>query len=125
VGAGVAAALLLLGGHATGPVAPGPLAVGSDASLTVTPKTSGCDTTFVFVGRGSLHGTGTLVYRWEQSDGSVTSDTPLTIHPNTGAFQLTQAWRLQGSQTVNGSMTLHILRPVDRSLRQSFRYVCP
>jgi hypothetical protein len=64
------------------------------------------------------------VYRWEQSDGQVTADSSLPIRADVGAFQLTQAWRLEGTQTVNGAMTLHILKPVDRSLSQSFHYVC-
>ena len=40
---------------------------------TVSPASAGCNTTFAFVASGSLSGTGTLVYRWEQSDGQVTS----------------------------------------------------
>jgi hypothetical protein len=122
-GGAVTAVLLLTGGHRT-PVAAGPLVLGSDAKLSVTPQSAGCNTTFVFAGRGSLSGVGTLVYRWEQSDGQVTADTSLPIGAAVGAFQLTQAWRLEGTQTVNGSITLHILKPVDRSLSQSFHYVC-
>ena len=91
----------------------------------MSPATGGCNTTFAFVGRGSLSGTGTLVYRWEQSDGQVTADTSLPITSSEGAFQLTQAWRLQGSQKVDGTMTLHILKPVDRRLSQTFHYSCP
>jgi hypothetical protein len=125
VGAGVAAGLLFIGNHSGGPTSPGALVIGTDASLSVNPAKGGCNTTFVFVGRGSLSGAGRLVYRWEQSDGAVTSDTSLPIGPAEGAFQLTQAWRLQGSQTVNGSMTLHIVKPIDRRIAQTFRYVCP
>jgi hypothetical protein len=102
-----------------------PLVVGSDATVVVNPATGGCNTTFRFVGQGSLSGTGTLVYRWEQSDGQATSDTSLPITSSEGAFELTEAWRLQGSQTVNGAMTLHILRPLDRRISRSFRYSCP
>jgi hypothetical protein len=124
VAAGVSAAVVLFGHRPAGVQSSGPLVIGSDATLTVSPATGACNTTFVFVGRGALSGTGTLIYRWEQSDGEVTADTSLPIRATEGAFQLTEAWRLQGSQTVNGSMTLHILKPVDRSLRQTFRYVC-
>jgi hypothetical protein len=123
IGAGVTAGLVFLGGHG-GPVHTGPLTLGSDAALTVSPATGRCNTTFTFIGRGSLTGTGTLRYRWEQSDGQSTSDTALPITSDEGAFQLTQAWRLQGSQTVEGTMTLHILSPVDRRLHQSFHYAC-
>jgi hypothetical protein len=122
-GGAVAAVLLLTGGHRI-PVAAGPLALGSDARLAVAPQSAGCNTTFVFVGRGSLSGVGTLVYRWEQSDGQVSADSSVPIRADVGAFQLTQAWRLEGTQTVNGAMTLHILKPVDRSISKSFHYLC-
>ena len=102
-----------------------PLSISADATLVVSPVTAGCNTTFSFVGKGSLSGTGTLVYRWEQSDGQVTADTSLPITSSEGAFQLTQAWRLQGSQKLDGTMTLHLLTPVDRKLSQSFHYSCP
>jgi hypothetical protein len=124
VAAVVVAVILLTGRSGGGVSSTGPLALGSDTTLTVTPTTGGCNTTFAFVGRGSLTGTGTLVYRWEQSDGQVTADTPLPITANEGAFQLTQAWRLQGSQKVDGTMTLHILKPVDRKVSQTFHYSC-
>jgi hypothetical protein len=122
--AAVSAVLVLGGGHKTrAPDAP--LVIGRDAAVTVTPQTGGCNTTFVFVARGSLSGVGQLVYRWEQSDGQATADTSLPIGSNEGAFQLVEAWRLQGSQTVSGSMTLHILKPVARQIVRSFRYSCP
>jgi hypothetical protein len=123
--AAVAAAVILLVGRGGGASSSGPLTVGSGATLTVTPATGGCNTTFSFVGRGPLSGTGTLVYRWEQSDGQVTVDTSLPITPDEGSFQLSQAWRLQGSQKVDGTMTLHIVKPVDRRLSQAFHYTCP
>jgi hypothetical protein len=122
--AAVSAVLVLGGGHNT-PAPIAPLVLGPDAAVTVTPQTGGCNTTFVFVARGSLSGVGQLVYRWEQSDGQVTADTSLPIGSNEGAFQLVEAWRLQGSQTVSGSMTLHILKPVARQIVRSFHYSCP
>ena len=123
VAAAVAAVVLLAmrGGRAS---STGPLALGGDAKMTVSPVTGGCNTTFAFVAGGSLSGTGTLVYRWEQSDGQVTANTSLPITADEGTFQLTQAWRLQGSQKVDGTMTLHILKPADRRLTQAFHYSC-
>ena len=123
-GLGVAAGLVLFGGGGSHATSTGPLALGADATLTVAPDLGGCNTTFVFVGRGSLRGAGTLVYRWEQSDGQSSADTPLKITADDGSFQLTQAWRLQGAQTVDGAMTLHILQPTELSLKRSFRYAC-
>jgi hypothetical protein len=122
--AAVTAILVLAGGH-NAPAPDAPLVVANDATVVVSPQTGGCNTTFVFVARGTLNGVGTLVYRWEQSDGQVTADTSLRIGPSEGAFQLVEAWRLQGSQSVNGTMTLHILKPVERRTSRSFRYSCP
>lgn len=123
--AAAAAALLLLQPPHGAAVAPGPLVIGSDASVTVNRATGGCDTTFSFLARGSLSGVGNMVYRWEQSDGQVTDDVTLHIVASEGSFELAEAWRLQGSQTVNGTMTLHLLQPVDRKISRSFHYACP
>jgi hypothetical protein len=125
VAAGAVTAVLLLGGDQKTSPPDAPLVIGRDAAVTVSPQTGGCNTTFVFVARGSLSGVGKLVYRWEQSDGQVTADTSLPIESNEGAFQLVEAWRLQGSQTVSGNMTLHILKPIARQIGRSFRYSCP
>lgn len=121
--AGGVAAVLLTSGHPAG--SPGPLTLGKVATLVVSPPAGGCNTSFVFVARGTVTGVGTLVYRWEQSDGQVTTDTSIPIGPSEGAYQLVEAWRLQGSQSVNGSMTLHILKPVERRISRPFRYSCP
>ncbi len=123
--AAAVAAIVVLVGHGGGTSTTGPLRLGSDAKLTVTPASGGCNTTFAFVAGGSLSGTGKLVYRWEQSDGQVSADTSLPITSDEGSFLLTQAWRLQGSQKVDGTMTLHVLKPVDRRLSQTFHYSCP
>ena len=125
IAAGVVAGLVMLSPRPAVSAPGGRLAVGDDANLAVSPASGGCDTTFVFVGRGSLAGTGTLVYRWEQSDGEESADVSLPIAADEGSFQLTQAWRLQGSQSVDGTMTLHILRPTERRLSRGFRYGCP
>jgi hypothetical protein len=123
--AAAVAAVVLLAGRGGGASPIGPLTLGADAKLTVSPASGGCNTTFAFVAGGSLSGTGTLVYRWEQSDGQVTADTSLPIKSDDGAFRLTQAWRLQGSQKVDGTMTLHVLKPAGRRLTQTFHYNCP
>ncbi len=123
VAAAAVAGIVLLGGHQA-PRPAGPLAIGSDTALKVTPVSGGCNTTFTFVGTGSLSGTGTLVYRWEQSDGQSSANMSLLITADDGAFQLTQAWRLQGAQTVDASMTLHLISPVDRTLKRPFHYAC-
>jgi hypothetical protein len=125
VAAAALAAFLLIGRGAGGRALNAPLVIGNDATLGVAPVSGGCNTTFSFIARGSLSGSGTLVYRWEQSDGQITDNTSLPITASEGAFQLSQAWRLQGSQTVHGTMTLHLLKPTDRRISRSFTYSCP
>lgn len=125
VAAGVTTGLTLAARRPAATVPSGRLQVGSDAALTVSPASAGCNTTFVFVGRGSLSGAGMLAYRWEQSDGQLSPEVTLPVHADEASFQLTQAWRLQGEQVVEGSMTLHVLAPVDRRLRRGFHYGCP
>jgi hypothetical protein len=126
--AGGGTAYLLAAGHdgGTSTGVSTPLTVGADAAVTLSPSRGGCNTTFVFIARGSLTGAGPLVYRWELSDGQSSGDTSLTITPREGSFRLTDAWRLQGRQTVDGTATLHILQPVDRRIASpSFHYACP
>ncbi len=125
VAAAAVATFLILGRGEAARTPSAPLVIGSDATLGVTPASGGCNTTFSFLARGSLSGSGTLVYRWEQSDGQVTDNTSLPITSKEGAFELSQAWRLQGSQKVNGTMTLHIVKPADRRISRSFTYTCP
>ncbi|MDQ6847709.1 MAG: hypothetical protein M3019_09045, partial [Candidatus Dormibacteraeota bacterium] len=125
VAAAAAGAVFLLAGKSGGTDgSSAPLVVGGDATLAVSPPSAGCNTTFMFVARGSLSGTGTLVYRWEQSDGQVTANTSLPIPSDDGAFRLTESWRIQGSQKVNGTMTLHIVKPTDRRISKAFTYSC-
>lgn len=125
VAVGVGVALLVLSLTRGGGGTAEPLTLGRDLTLTVSPSHGGCDTTFIFTARGSLRGVGDLVYRWEQSDGQATADTSLPVTADDGSFRLTQAWRLEGSQTVKGSMSLHLLKPADRVLRAGFTYQCP
>ena len=130
LGGGVLVAVLVLARNPSSPGAPvtpaaPPLAIGGDTTLGVNPARGGCDTTFGFVARGSLSGSGSLVYRWEQSDGTTSGDTTLQITSQEGAFQLTQAWRVEGSRSFDGTETLHILKPVDRRVSQAFHYSCP
>ena len=122
VGAGVTVLVVQLAAAPSPPS--GPLAVGHDARITAAPGSGGCNTTFVFTAQGSLSGAGTLVYRWEQSNGFSTPPISLPITSSEGSFQLSQAWQIQGTQTLDATMTFHILQPVDLTLRQPFHYAC-
>jgi hypothetical protein len=106
------------------PVTTGPLKVGTDVAIKVTPSQGGCGTTFTFVATGSLSGVGKLSYRWEQSDGRNTPDLEIVIDKTVGSFDLHQSWRLEGSQEVKGSMTFHILAPQQRSAAAKIAYSC-
>jgi serine/threonine protein kinase len=102
----------------------GPLQVGGDVKLAATPQQGGCDTNFQFVATGSLSGQGTLVYRWERSDGQQTSDIPVQVKDD-GSFRFTMAWRVLGHQKLDGKMTFRILSPTARVVNQSISYNCP
>ena len=110
-------------GVATRPT--GPLNLSSDVALRVQPAAGGCDTTFGFEATGQLAGQGSLVYRWERSDGHASPDIALRITPDESAFDLTQAWRFEGAQVVQGSVTFHLVKPVERTVTRSFTYTCP
>jgi hypothetical protein len=123
VAVAVGAAAILLG---AAPVVTnaGPLGVNNDVRLAVTPQRGGCNTTFRFVATGTVHGTGTLVYRFEQSDGRMTPDTPVTITPQDVSFRFTHTWRFQESQEVHATMTFRIIAPTGRSSTQAIDYSC-
>ncbi|MGI8847395.1 MAG: serine/threonine protein kinase [Candidatus Dormibacteria bacterium] len=122
--AGAAAAVITLNPFRGAPANTGPLVVAPDARLSVSPSSGGCDTTFSFSAKAGISGTGTLVYRWERSDGVNGPDTSLQIGSDIASFDLTQSWRIQGSQKVSGTMVFHLLQPTERKLSQSFTYAC-
>jgi serine/threonine protein kinase len=104
----------------------GPLRVGTDAQITVTPSQGGCNTVFNFVATGSVSGSGTLVYRWERNDGRQTADIPVTVTPNDASFRLPgPAWRIDGHQTSELRMTFRIISPSERTVSQVVNYTCP
>lgn len=119
----IGAAVLLFGGGG-GPPNAGPLQVGNDVKLSVEPPSGGCNTTFTFVATGSLHGSGTLTYQFVQSDGHGSDPTPVTVTSDEGSFRFTRSWRLQDTQTVNGTMTFKVLSPQAHSVAQTFTYAC-
>lgn len=125
VAALVVVVLLLVNGGGSTILNSGPLTVGGNVAVHVRPATGGCNTTFIFDATGTVTGSGALVYRWEQSDGYVTANSTIMITPSDGSFDLTQAWRIQGGQTLTGRETFHVLSPVDRAVTQSFGYHCP
>ncbi|MHB8717863.1 MAG: hypothetical protein ACYDAC_03080 [Candidatus Dormibacteria bacterium] len=124
-GGGVAVWLLLTGRLSAAPRASAPLAIGKDVAVAVKPAQGGCNTTFDFRATGSVSGAGELVYRWEQSDGQTSDNQTLRVTALDGSFLITQSWRLQGAQSVNGKETFHILEPTDLAVTTTFQYHCP
>jgi hypothetical protein len=120
-GLGAAFATGAIGGSSAGT---GPLTVGTDVKLAVTPQQGGCDTTFNFEATGSLSGTGTLVYRWERSDGQQTADIPVAITANEGSFRFTMPWRILGKQKLDAQMTFRIVSPTQRTASRAISYNC-
>lgn len=108
-----------------GGTAKGPLTIGSDVKLTVSPPSGGCNTVFEFTATGSITGgSGTMTYRWERSDGFHTADIPVTISPTDGSFSLQgPAWRISGKQPAL-QMTFHIVSPTERVVTQTVPYTC-
>jgi serine/threonine-protein kinase len=119
-GLGAAYATGAIGGSGTKTA---PLTVGSDVTLTAVPQQGGCDTTFNFTATGSIDGQGTLVYRWERSDGQQSADIPVTI-TNQGRFSFPISWRILGKQQLEGQMTFRIVSPTQRSVSQKITYSC-
>jgi hypothetical protein len=103
----------------------GPLVVGTDVSLATTSERSGdCVTTVHFTATGSVSGGGTLVYRFERSDGQATGNTRLAVDGNSG-FEVTEDWRFIGVHQGGGTMVFRIVSPTTREVRRDFTVTCP
>lgn len=124
----VAAVAVLVGPFAGLTTDTGPLRVGDNVGLTVQPSGSGgCDTTFTFTATGSVSGTGTLLYRWEQDQAGMTTEYAeysVAIGSGDGSFRLTRAWRFTDTGTAQATMTFRVLSPQARVESQTFRYSC-
>jgi hypothetical protein len=103
----------------------GTLVVGTDVSLKASSETAaGCTTVVRFTATGSLSGSGTLVYRFERSDGQSTPDTQLSVDGNNG-FEITEDWRFLGVHRGGGTMVFHIVQPTTREVRRDVTVTCP
>ena len=122
-GVGIAVATGAIGGGTA--VNNGPVTVGSDVQLSVSPSQGQCNTTFAFVATGSVTGRGTLVYRWERSDGRRTADIPVDLDGKEGSFKFTTDWRVVGHQQLQGQMTFRVVSPSERVVNKGVSYNCP
>jgi serine/threonine protein kinase len=131
VGGGVAAAVELSrgnsssGGSSSTQSTPAPLVVGNDITISMQKSQTGdCITDYVFTAHGSLSGSGTLVYHWEQSDGYKAPDTTIVITNQVG-MAIDQHWRFQGHRTGSATMTFIVTAPQARSANKTFDTTCP
>jgi hypothetical protein len=120
--AAIVAVVLILVLHSGGG---GPLVIGTDVTLDATQE-SGPDCTTVehFTAHGSLSGAGTIVYRFERSDGQSTGDQRLDVSGNTG-FAVTEDWRFVGVHQGGGTMVFRIVSPATREVRRDVSVSCP
>lgn len=124
VAVGVAGGVVASAVRGSAPSTVGPLSITRPVSLHVEPAQGSCNSTFVASATGSVHGAGTLLYRWERSDGEQTGSTPLTVSPHDGSFLITQHWQLSGHVS-HPSITFELLSPVTMSVTQPLQYSCP
>ena len=103
----------------------------SAVSLTVSPASSNgpCPVKFTFTGKVSLNGRGEFRYKWERSDGAVDTTGPHTAtYDGTHATIVTDTWTLGAPgapfHPFNGSVTLHVLVPSDKSAAATFTLDC-
>lgn len=103
----------------------GPLVVGTGINLdAVSDHGSDCLTTVHLTATGTLSGGGTLVYRFERSDGQSTGDARLDVNGNSG-FAITEDWRFVGVHSGGGTMVFRIVSPTTREVRRDVSVTCP
>ncbi len=104
---------------------PKALAVGTPR-LSVVPAATGCHTTFMVVATGPLSGSGTLVYRWEQTQPGfppVYTEWQLPISGDS-SFDFTDRLTFSGKATIHTVVTFAVVTPQRRSTSTSVTYDC-
>lgn len=121
---GVTAGLIVSAVRGGGSAAGGPLQVGSPLSLNVEPAAGSCNSVFIATATGPVQGHGTLVYRWERSDGLSSANTPLSVSSADGSFLITQHWELNGAVS-HPAITFRVVSPVAMTVTRRLQYSCP
>ncbi|MBV8196167.1 MAG: hypothetical protein JOY80_11650 [Candidatus Dormibacteraeota bacterium] len=106
------------------PATTGTLTVPKPAALQFEPVQGSCGTTFMIVATGPVQGQGTLLYRWERSDGLQTQDTPLVIPAGDSSYRISEHWTL-GVSTPTPWITFRIVSPAPVAVTQRLPYSCP
>ena len=124
VAAGVLIGVVVAVVRGTGSHAGAGFAVDQPLLLQVDPQQGSCGTTFEVTATGTIQGSGTLVYRWERSDGLQTQDTPLAIASNTSSFRISEQLPLSG-RLAQPAVTFRVVSPTPMSVTQVLPYSCP
>lgn len=124
VAIGVIAGLIVSAARGGQSVAAGPLRIGAPVSLKVEPVQGSCNSVFIATATGSVQGQGTLVYRWERSDGLASANTPLSVSPSDSSFLITQHWELTGAVS-HPAITFRVVSPVPMTVTRELQYSCP
>lgn len=106
-----------------GSAATGALSVTRPVSVRLQPAQGACDSVFAATATGHVHGAGTLVYRWERSDGLQTEDTALNVRPDDGTFLITEHWQLDG-KIAHPWITFRLVSPVSLAVTRALGYSC-
>ncbi|HEX6539951.1 MAG TPA: protein kinase [Candidatus Dormibacteraeota bacterium] len=106
------------------PAAAGALSVARPVSVQLQPVHGTCNSVFAATATGHVRGAGTLVYRWERSDGLQTEDTTLNVARNDATFLITEHWQLDGA-VAHPSITFRLVSPVAMAVTRALGYSCP
>ncbi|TME50477.1 MAG: hypothetical protein E6I55_00320 [Chloroflexi bacterium] len=93
-------------------------------SLHVSPAAGTCGTSFTVRASAPVRGAGSLVFRWERSDGGATADTPMRVTSADASFSVAQTWLIQGAQR-HPWITFDVVSPALISASTPIGYSCP
>jgi eukaryotic-like serine/threonine-protein kinase len=99
VALGIVAGLVATAARGAQPPPATPVQLAGPLTLTVTPAEGGCDTSFTIRASAPVRGAGSIVYRWERSDGGVTAKTPLQVTTADASIAVTQSWYVSGPES--------------------------
>ena len=93
-------------------------------AVRVQPPAGSCNTTFDVQVDGQVSGHGSLVYRWERSDGARSPDTTLSVALGDTAFRVHEEWTVP-LQTRSPALTFRLLSPAPMAVTQTLEEHCP
>jgi hypothetical protein len=101
-----------------------PIAV-SGVSVSTPTAAVGCGGTATVTGTLKTNGeAGTVTYRWERSDGTVSSDLRQQFAKDVDHANVVLLWTFNGNGSLRASATLQVIGPGSGTASGSFEYVC-